>query len=264
MIAAISNDYSIDSTRIFTCGISNGGFMSYRLILELSNKFTAAGIVAGSMGPNLVAEFPPARKIPLIIFHGTKDRWVPYDGGQVIFNRGACIGIDTLLGMWSNHNSCNATPVKTDIPNANLTDLSKVEKYYYNGCDADVLFYKIIDGGHTWPGANPFPALGNTNKDINASAEIWRFFSDKSLTTTSNALANSRFIRVYPNPVYETAQFENINPTTPILFVNKFGKTYRPLITRQNGQTIEINTSNLPKGYYTIINGIKTGVFLKN
>ncbi len=267
MITALSASYSIDADRIFTCGISNGGFMSYRLVLELSSKFAGAGIVAGSMGPNLVAAFPPSRKIPLVVFHGTKDKWVPYAGGQVIFNRGACIGVDTLLKMWSGHNGCDTNPGKTDVPNTNLIDISKVEMYTYTSCTADVLFYKIIDGGHTWPGANPFPALGNTNKDINASAEIWKFFYNKSLTNTSGNVVqptSAAAIRVFPNPVYEMAQIENLNLKAPVLFVSKFGKVYNPIITRQNSQVTEINTSNLPKGYYTVINGNKTAVFLKN
>lgn len=265
MISALETNYSVDANRVFTCGISNGGFMSYRLALELSHKFTAAGIVAGSMGPNLVAEFPPARRIPLVVFHGTKDRWVPYEGGQVILNRGACIGVDTLLKMWSGHNNCAATPTITNVTNSNLLDLSKVELHTYSNCSADVLFYKIIDGGHTWPGANPFPALGNTNKDINASVEIWKFFRDKSLSTASPiSSSNSAAIQIFPNPVYEMAQIANLDNASQFLFVSKFGKVYQPIITRVNNAYTEVNTSNLPKGYYTIINGTKTGVFLKN
>ena len=37
--------------------------------------------------------------------------------------------------------------------------------------------YKIVNGGHTWPGAY-IPLTGiNTNQDFSASEKIWQFFS---------------------------------------------------------------------------------------
>ena len=35
--------------------------------------------------------------------------------------------------------------------------------------------FKVIGGGHTWPGSNF--SSGITNYDIDACVEIWRFFS---------------------------------------------------------------------------------------
>ena len=61
------------------------------------------------------------------------------------------------------------------------TDSCTVEMISYTNCKdkIDVIYYKIINGGHTWPGAGPagYPA-GNTNQDFNASVEIWNFFKD--------------------------------------------------------------------------------------
>ena len=38
LIDQMAADYSIDSTRIYATGISNGGFMSYRLACDLSDR----------------------------------------------------------------------------------------------------------------------------------------------------------------------------------------------------------------------------------
>ena len=55
--------------------------------------------------------------------------------------------------------------------------LVQVDKISYTNCtnNSDVIYYKVIDGGHTWPGARP-TTFENTNNDINASVEIWEFF----------------------------------------------------------------------------------------
>ena len=60
-----------------------------------------------------------------------------------------------------------------------------VEHYAWkNGLNGiEVEHFKIIDGGHTWPGSN-FPNIGDggiTNYDINASLEIWKFFQNMIL-----------------------------------------------------------------------------------
>jgi len=55
----------------------------------------------------------------------------------------------------------------------------------YTGCedDAEVVFYTIEDGGHTWPGGNPLPKsiAGDTSMDISASETMWEFFEQYTL-----------------------------------------------------------------------------------
>jgi len=49
--------------------------------------------------------------------------------------------------------------------------------------DAEVVFYTIAGGGHTWPGGRPLPEwiAGYTNMDINASETMWEFFQQYTL-----------------------------------------------------------------------------------
>ena len=55
----------------------------------------------------------------------------------------------------------------------------------YSGChrDADVVFYTIADGGHTWPGGSPLPGwiAGKTSQEIDATQLMWEFFQEYSL-----------------------------------------------------------------------------------
>jgi len=72
------------------------------------------------------------------------------------------------------------------LPDLDPTDGCTVEKITYTDCsdNSNVVYYKVINGGHSWPGAGPAGyAVGNTNQDINASVEIWNFFKNYKLVT---------------------------------------------------------------------------------
>ena len=174
LIDSMSNQYNINENRIYSLGMSNGGFMSYYLACELNNKIAAIASVTGSMTSEQMNLCNPLNPIPVMQIHGTSDFIVPYNG---LLNLGT-ESIDNIISYWVDINQCDMDPIINDIENTNLLDLSEVEHYIYeNGINNNsVEFYKIINGGHTWPGATiPF-AGNNTNQDINASEVIWDFF----------------------------------------------------------------------------------------
>jgi polyhydroxybutyrate depolymerase len=42
-----------------------------------------------------------------------------------------------------------------------------------------VVFYTILEGGHSWPGGKPLPKwiVGNTTQSIDATRVMWDFFT---------------------------------------------------------------------------------------
>ncbi len=71
---------------------------------------------------------------------------------------------------------------RTKIDNA-PKDGTEIEKYVYSCGEAEVVLYKVIGGGHTWPGGQQYLAeriIGKTSRDINATEEIWEFFKKHS------------------------------------------------------------------------------------
>jgi hypothetical protein len=85
-------------------------------------------------------------------------------------------------------------PSITDLPDADPNDQTTVKLYSYGNCasywdsagnerTAEVLLYRIENGGHNWPG--DYSSWGNplqpVNYDISASTEIWSFFSRHAL-----------------------------------------------------------------------------------
>jgi len=177
LIDTMINSYSIDLERIYACGYSNGGFMSYKLACQLGNRIAAIASVGGVISTSTAESCSPLRTMPVLHIFGTADPYAPINGGTGWYS------VDQTLSYWINFNDCVQTDT-TILPDLDPTDGCTVEKITYTDCNdnSNVVYYKVINGGHTWPGADPIPAFGNTNQDIDASVEIWNFFKDYKLT----------------------------------------------------------------------------------
>lgn len=201
LIDSLLLDYSIDEDRVYSTGMSNGGFMSFRLACELSNRIAGIASVTGSIVPQTMTNCAASHTTPIMQFHGTSDATVPYTGGT-----GWTQPISSLVNYWANFNNCAPVLIES-VPNINTVDGSTVEKYsYLNGDNCtDVIHYKITNGGHTWPGT-AFSSAG-TNQDINASTEIWKFLSRydinglrASCSPLSTSILEGKEFQVSPNP----------------------------------------------------------------
>ena len=170
LLDSISADYNINADRIYSTGMSNGGFMSYHLACQLSDKIAAIASVTGSMSPITYNACNPQHPTAILEIHGTSDGTVPYTGAS--FSK----SVSDVLNYWVNYNNSNSTPSVTNIPDINTSDGSTVEHMIYYGGDDDVTVehLKITGGGHTWSGS-AFGGAG-TNYDIDASVEVWKFF----------------------------------------------------------------------------------------
>lgn len=132
------------------------------------------------------------------------------------------VAVETLVQFWATQNNCQTINSVFNFPDIFPSDNSTAELYTYTNCDcnADVKFYKLVNGGHTWPGvfvASQAAVLGNTNRDINASMELWNFFSSHSLchATLQHDLAiEQTLVTVYPNPATSFLQLQ-LQPNEP-------------------------------------------------
>jgi len=115
-----------------------------------------------------------ARPVPIMLFAGSADPVVPFNGGRVNCCGGASVRSSSdVMKDWAAHDRCAATFGETRFG-------SEVRRRTWPGCGAhaDVVFYIIDGGGHTWPGAISVARLGHTTTQIDASATIWQFFKD--------------------------------------------------------------------------------------
>lgn len=201
MLDDISSNYNIDNTRIYSTGMSNGGYMSFLLACQLSDKIAAVASVTGSMTPETYSDCNPMRPIPILQMHGTRDEVVPYQGATWSNS------IDKVIDFWVEHNDVDKEAVFLELEDKRPDDGTTVETYTYsNGTNgAEVSHYKVLNGGHTWPGSK-FSSFG-TNQDIDGSAEIWSFFNQydiyglrSPIISSTENIGDEASINIYPNP----------------------------------------------------------------
>jgi polyhydroxybutyrate depolymerase len=170
LIDKLSAEYNIDPQRLYANGLSNGGGMSFALACMLSERIAAVGLVGGAY---LLPweQCKPGRPVPAVVFHGTADEIVPYQGGPSHSFELPFPAIPDFVDRLAEHNDCTgetvALPANGEVSGVEFTD-----------CAAEVVFYTIAGGGHSWPGGVPIPEwlVGPTTMDIDATQVMWEFF----------------------------------------------------------------------------------------
>lgn len=264
LIDTIAADYSIDMDRIYSTGMSNGGFMSYTLACELSDRITAIASVAGTIDKDRLSYCNPEHQIPVMHIHGTNDDVVPYDDNLAFFS------VDSVINYWKAFNHTDDDAVFTPVPDIVTTDNCTAEHYVYNNgwAGSTIEFYKIIDGEHTWPGT-AITFLGVTNQDINACREIWRFLSQyrKSELTGISTQGENADISFYPNPANTNLLINTPYPQSVITITDLTGKVVYTTTTRQES-AIQVPVDDWASGIYLIQatgNGFRfSGKLVKN
>jgi len=171
LIDQLKQEYAIDPDRIYANGLSNGGGMSFMLSCYLSDRIAAVGSVAGAY---LLPweKCNPERPVPMIVFHGTEDPVVPFNGGPSRSFDIPFPNIPDWVVQAAAHNGCrrvNKLPRAGEVSGSRYTDC-------YGG--AEVVFYQVEGGGHAWPGGGWLPGwlVGHITLDVDATRLIWEFF----------------------------------------------------------------------------------------
>lgn len=118
-----------DSKRVYATGISNGGILCYRLASELSDRVAAIAPVSGTMG---MASCHPQRPVSVMHFHGTDDRFVPFNGGKGIRSLAASdfYSVEHSIQAWVRADGCPTKPAVINEPNK-AEDGTTVERKIY-------------------------------------------------------------------------------------------------------------------------------------
>lgn len=193
LIDTLKVHYDIDLSRVYGCGYSLGGEMTYRLAIELGYRFAAVASVTGLINDVTGNLGDPIRPIPILHIHGTEDTYETWNGD----NKNLWTVPETI-DFWLEKNDCALPADTVSLPDLDPNDGSTVEKISYNNCseNSSFIFYKIQGGGHHWPDAAYNWGGGNLNRDINANVEIWNFFQNYQNPLVN--LAYGKSLEVYP------------------------------------------------------------------
>jgi len=178
-------DRVADPERVYLCGISNGGMMTLRLACEQGGLFAAAGVVAMNMSASY--DCAPMIGLPICFIDGDEDPLVPHAGGEIrLFKHGKARGkvrsFEESVAFWAKVNRVPSHPEVSLLPDLDPQDETRVERWHYEAgpSGTEVLAFLVKGGGHAWPGGWKYlPAfmVGRRSMDINASNELWQFFS---------------------------------------------------------------------------------------
>ena len=187
MLDQLGSKFSVDASRIYAVGLSEGGFMSMRLGCAMSDRIAAIAAVGAAMPKTMICL--PTRPVPLMMVNGTSDPIVPYGGGTEHNLNLATISVEDSAKAWARIDRCEEKPEKSKLM-AGAKGGTETKVDAYNGCheNAQVVLYSLKGAGNTWPGGEQYEAektVGKTSPDPNANEVIWSFFVTRKLPAPS-------------------------------------------------------------------------------
>lgn len=177
----VGSHLNVDDKRVYATGLSNGGFLSFRLACEAADLFTAIAPGAGAIGMTSIAPMgignsnfsacKPSRPVSVLSMHGTSDPLVSYSF------------VKPSLDLIAQANGCGTTTKPASTP-ASAGDTTCIT---YEGCPAgiEVTGCSVEGGGHCWFGSETCgtgASFGNiivganSNSLVNTDA-AWQFLS---------------------------------------------------------------------------------------
>ena len=169
LITAVSEGYAVDGQRVYSTGMSNGGYMSFLLACQLSHRIAAVASVTGAMTPETYNQCAPSEAVGILQIHGTVDDVVPYAGN------GWSRSIPDAMDYWVGHHQCDATASTDTLVDVN-GDTAQPRRYSYRNCadNVGVEHIEMVAMGHVWPAII-------RGDDIAGGEVVWSFLQRHTL-----------------------------------------------------------------------------------
>lgn len=179
--------YQTDRQRLYVTGNSNGGLMTYRLLMEMPERIAAAAVFIANLPVASHVIRPPAQPTPLLLWSGTEDRLMKYTGGEIPGLRGLMRPSPENLAWWVTANRADADGAHTEmLPDNDPGDGCRIEKTEYPALagGAPVVYYLAQGGGHSMPSRTETTSeggpiyrklVGRVCHDVDGAEIAWEF-----------------------------------------------------------------------------------------
>jgi polyhydroxybutyrate depolymerase len=176
VIDLLVDRHHVDPARAHAVGFSSGGVMVIRLAHEIGSRLAGVGIISATqpVPEAFLAADAPVTPLPVVLFHGTKDRLVPYEGGMASLwgfrPRGLGLSARQTAAYFAARNGITAEPESRDLGHRE-GDRTSVERtdHRQDGLPA-VTLYTVHGGGHVVPGPGRPPfIMGRTTRSLVAA-----------------------------------------------------------------------------------------------
>lgn len=156
IIEEVDKSYKVDRKRIYCCGFSNGGMMTYTVANVCSDIFAAFASISGYPINEFHLHHTSQRPYPFLHIHGKADDFVRYALMPSI--------VDNTVAR----NGCNPVPEVKTVS-------GKYKKSVYQATEGSFpyVYYEVDGMGHNDWTAN--------TEDGNSAITMWKFFSQYTL-----------------------------------------------------------------------------------
>lgn len=155
VIEEVAGKYTIDRKRIYCCGFSNGGMMTYTVANVASDVFAAFASISGYPINEFHLHHSGMRPVPFLHIHGKADDFVRY------------VHMPTIVDEMVARNGCNPVATKTSGWGYDKSVFAAGEGGF------PYIYYEINGMGH-----NDFT---NATEDGNSAQTMWNFMSQYTL-----------------------------------------------------------------------------------
>jgi polyhydroxybutyrate depolymerase len=185
LVDRLVTDHGADRSRVYLAGISNGGSMALCLALqepELARAYAA--VISSVPTPQNMAVRPKGRAVSILFMNGTADPINPWQGGDVVLwpvlkSRGPVVSAQASVDYFRKLAGLEGAPQVTEFADRDRGDGSTAKLALWSAPGKrSVALFTIEGGGHgvPHPDSHGRRLLGNSNRDIHAAREIWKFF----------------------------------------------------------------------------------------
>jgi len=178
---------------VYLAGMSNGSLLAEHVARHGLIEVAAIGLVAGPGTQASRAGAPrPARPATVVIFAGTADPLIPYQGGPIgplgrvmqrgggpsTAGRGLAVAAETAAADWARANGIDGPPTVERLPTG-PGDLPVTRLSWQAPETNPVVLYRIQGGGHTWPGVAPYlpeRIIGRSSRSLDTTEALLGWF----------------------------------------------------------------------------------------
>ncbi|WUR10896.1 alpha/beta fold hydrolase [[Empedobacter] haloabium] len=181
--------HDVDPARVYVIGVSRGGWMTYRLTMEIPHKLAAFATVLSGM-PEPGHGPLPATALPALIVGCTADRLLRYHGGKHWYAPRfvpRVRGIEATARFWRELAGLPDTPETAAVPQHDPNAVTRATRFTWGDKPEgmQVMLYRVDGAGHAEPSRlKRYPGLldylpGRQNGDFEVAEAAWAFFRCK-------------------------------------------------------------------------------------
>jgi polyhydroxybutyrate depolymerase len=182
LIRQLVRERHVDPSRVFALGFSNGGYMAYRLALEVPADVAAVAAIGASLPVEAEMDCRTSgHPVPVMAVLGTADPITLYAGGESVPpgkpSRGHIRSGPETLQYFAHLDGYTGPPRRSDVIKESSS--LRVERVDWSRPGApEVVLFAIHGGGHVIPGprCEEVASMGACERSFDAVAEAVHFF----------------------------------------------------------------------------------------